>query len=197
MKLLIHILQTFFILLIIVYFSDIYEPIQIGSYWWIFLILFLSCLSIYGIGNVLAAIIGTNWAIIAIIVPGITLVSILLGNLGTPVKRLHILFQFISLFSTHRFMSEAIFLLQYSFDRCNSNEIQRTLYNLQINPAAEYFYYCLTMLIIHTIFFNVASIIILLFKMNSFENRKKRAKKISDFHQNNLANLKKNCITKF
>lgn len=184
MKLFINLLQTVLILLIIVYFSDIYESIRIGAYWWIFSILFLSCLSIYGLGNILAAIVGINWAIIAIIVPGLTIISILLGNLGSPVKRLHISFQFLSLFSTHRFMSEAIFLLQYSFDRCQHNEIQRTLYNLQINPTVEYFYYCLTMLIIQAIFFNAVSLMILLAKMNPFENRKKRAKKIFDYQQN-------------
>lgn len=169
-----------FILIFYLYLADIYQPIH-NSYLWIYLILLLSSLSMQALSFLFAYLTRGNFGIIAIILPGITLLQLYLAHLGSPIYSLHFIWQYISFFATHRFLVESILLLQYGFDRCYYREIQQTLYKLLIKPNPEYFYYCLIILIIHVILFNVISIMTLLFKMNPFQTRQSRQRKFNNY----------------
>lgn len=183
MRTLVSILQLVLVLLIFSYLVDTFESIIPGAYFLIFFHLFLGSFAIQGIGYIVAILSGDNPRVFSFILPAILFFSFTCGNIGAPIERLHYVWQFISLFSIHRFMNEATLLFQYGLDRCGHREVQKILHSFRINNNKEYFYFCHRMLIFQVLFYNVIAFLILLVKLNPFNNRHNRNKRILDQHR--------------
>lgn len=183
MRILVSIVQLLFVLIIYSYLVDTFESIMPGAYFLIYFHLFLGSFAIQGISYIIAILSGSDSRIFSFVIPAVNFISFTCGNIGAPIERLHYVWQFVSLFSIHRFINEATLLFQYGFDRCGHREVQKTLHAFRIDTNEEYFYFCQRMLIFHVLFYNTIALLILLVKMNPFNNRHNRNKRILDRHQ--------------
>lgn len=93
-------------------------------------------------------------------------------------------YKFLANFSPLRFGFEGLLLLQYGFNRCHSDrkEIQIILHQFGIVNDEEYFYTCILMLVFNIIFHRFITFLVLMIKMNPYNNRRKRSERILRHH---------------
>nr|XP_046914359.1 ABC transporter G family member 30-like [Dermatophagoides farinae] len=188
MKMLIEFLPLIPALTIFTYLIDIYEPIHPGMFYWLLFYSLMGALAAQAFGHLVAIISLGKFVALIISIPAIEVISLLISNMGTPIRRLHYIFQFLSNFAPTRFTIEAILLLQYGFDRCRRKEVQKILLKFKMEENEHefhgtFFYYTIIMLIFNIIIYRVIALLLLLAKTNRYENRRKRAMQIADSHQ--------------
>lgn len=189
MKIWVELLPQIPIFLIYTLLIDIYEPVRPGIYFSIAFYVILGATAVQSVGHLLSIVTMGEFVALVISIPGIEAIFLMVSNLGTPVKRLHYILQFISNFAPTRFGIEAMFLLQYGFDRCGLKEVQKILFKLKMENDehehhASFLLQTLIMLIFNLIFYRLVSLLLLIIRFNHFNNRRKRAQRISDFHKN-------------
>ncbi|OTF75975.1 hypothetical protein BLA29_009560 [Euroglyphus maynei] len=158
-------------------------------YGWMLLYFIINCLVAQALGHLIAILTMGDFIALAIMMPGVEVLTLLLSNVATPIRRLHYIFQFLANFAPIRFGLEAILLLQYGFDRCGRKEVQKILLKLKMEDDEHehhetYFLSTIIMLIINLIIYRLLAIILLLIKTNRYENRRKRALRIENSNQN-------------
>ena len=188
MKMLIEFLPLIPALTIFTYLIDIYEPIHPGMFYWLLFYSLMGALAAQAFGHLVAIISLGKFVALIISIPAIEVISLLISNMGTPIRRLHYIFQFLSNFAPTRFTIEAILLLQYGFDRCRRKEVQKILLKFKMEENEHefhgtFFYYTIIMLIFNIIIYRVIALLLLLAKTNRYENRRSRAMRIADSHQ--------------
>ncbi|KAH7637213.1 uncharacterized protein LOC124495078 isoform X3 [Dermatophagoides farinae] len=188
MKLFTEIVPLIPAIIILAYINDIFEPIRPGMYWWMLFYLIINALVAQALGHLIAILTLGNFIALIIAMPAVEVISLLLGNIATPVRRLHYIFQFLSYFAPTRFGLEAILLLQYGFERCRKKEVQKILLKLKMEDNEHefhetYFLSTIIMLIFNMLFYRIIAILVLLIKTNRYENRRRRAMRIADSHQ--------------
>ncbi|OTF77879.1 hypothetical protein BLA29_006224 [Euroglyphus maynei] len=189
MKILAEILSLIPALVIYTYLVDIYEPIHPYMFYWMLFFTFLSALAAQAFGHLVAILTLGNFVLLVISIPAIEVISLLISNMGTPVRRLHYIFQFFSNFAPTRFIIEAMFLLQYGFDRCRQKEVQKSLLKFKMEDDEHahhetFFTYTIIMLIFNILIYRIVTLLLLLAKTNRYENRRKRALRIENSYQN-------------
>ncbi|OTF73500.1 hypothetical protein BLA29_005304, partial [Euroglyphus maynei] len=189
MKIWVELLPQIPIFLIYAYLIDIYEPVRSGIYFSIAFYIILGATAVQSVGHLLSIVTLGEFVALVISIPGIEAIFLMVSNLGTPVKRLHYILQFISNFAPTRFGIEAMFLLQYGFDRCRPKEVQKILFKLKMeNDEHEhhtsFLLYTFIMLIFNLLFYRLISLLLLVIKSNHYDHRRKRAQKIANFHKN-------------
>ena len=149
----------------------------------------ISSLVAQALGHLIAILTMGDFIALAISMPAVEVLSLLLSNIATPIRRLHYIFEFLSNFAPTRFGMEGILLLQYGFDRCRKKEVQKILLKLKMEENdhehhVTYFIMTIIMLIFNMLLYRVIAIFILLMKTNRFENRRHRALEIKNYHKN-------------
>ncbi|XP_046913707.2 uncharacterized protein LOC124494563 [Dermatophagoides farinae] len=188
MKLFTEIIPLIPAIIILAYINDIFEPIRPGMYWWMLFYLIINALVAQALGHLIAILTLGNFIALIIAMPAVQVISLLLSNIATPVRRLHYIFQFLSYFAPTRFGLEAILLLQYGFERCGKKEVQKILLKLKMEDNEHefhetYFLSTIIMLIFNMLFYRIIAILVLLIKTNRYENRRRRAMKIQDAYE--------------
>ncbi|KPM08599.1 ABC transporter sub-family G-like protein 16 [Sarcoptes scabiei] len=161
---------------------DIYEPIHPGIYWWMFLLLNLGVQAIQGLSHFVSLLSNGNSFVYIAMANFFYSLMIMTANFFSKISSLHYMLQAISNLSICRFMIEGVMVLQYGFGRCGPKQLQVVLYNLDIT-GDHYFYHCLKMLIFQIFVFRILALIVLAIKSNPLENRRRRVKRIIDYHQ--------------
>lgn len=167
----------------VVYIANIYESsIHFnGLYFWMILLFIFGSLAMQGMGHSLAIITNGNFFALITILPGWMTLLFLLSNFASPIQRLNYLYQFLSNLSPYRFVLEALLILQYGFERCQSNEIPIVLYQMMAinNPYDQHFYHCIRQLIFNIFFYRLLAIIMLIIRTEPFDDyHRKRCEKI-------------------
>ncbi|KAF7491659.1 ABC transporter G family member 40 [Sarcoptes scabiei] len=167
-------------ILLYCYIVDVFESIHFGFYWWLFLLTLLGTLVIQGQSHFFAMVIGPNFLVLIVVTFANFFTWFVLSNCFNPINEMHYGYQFLSQFSVLRFINEALFELQYGFDRCDSNEISAVLYKMMLprDSEGQYFYHCLRMLIFQIFFYRILALGTLLFKSNPRQNRRSRGIRI-------------------
>ncbi|KAH9511043.1 hypothetical protein DERF_009529 [Dermatophagoides farinae] len=124
MKLFTEIIPLIPAITIVAYITDIFEPIRPGMYWWMLLYFIINALVAQALGHLIAILTLGDFIALIIAMPAVEVISLLLSNIATPVRRLHYIFQFLSYFAPTRFGLEAILLLQYGFERCRKKKFK-------------------------------------------------------------------------
>ncbi|XP_075585835.1 uncharacterized protein LOC124495078 isoform X2 [Dermatophagoides farinae] len=191
MKMWVELLPQIPIFLLYTLLIDIYEPVRPGIYFSIAFYIILGAAAYQSVGHLLSIVTYGEFVALVISIPGVEAIFLAVSNLGTPVKRLHYLLQFISIFAPTRFGIEAMLLLQYGFDRCRRKEVQKILFQLKMeNDEHEhhttFLIQTLIMLIFNLLFYRLVSLLLMIIKCNHVDDRRKRALKIADFHQKHL-----------
>ena len=98
-----------------------------------------------------------------------------------PVTDLHYVYQWLSTFSTARFIFEAVMLKIYGFGRCGPKEIQPLLYTM--NLVDEDYPRVIGMLIFTAVVYRIIAFYLLIVHANPIENRRKRVIRIAKYRE--------------
>ncbi|KAH7636495.1 abc transporter sub-family g-like protein 3 [Dermatophagoides farinae] len=170
------------IILVYNYIVDVFEPVRPGMYWWMVILTFLGALVIQGQSHLFALLIGSNFIVLIVVTFSNFFTWFVLSNTFNPIEEMHYGYQFVAQFSVLRFINEALFQLQYGFDRCNTGEISIVLYKMMLSrdEQGQYFYHCLRMLLFQIVFYRSIALGVLIFKCNPQQNRRTRGHRIRE-----------------
>ena len=178
------ILETLYLpplIMMFVYFYDIYEEVVPGLYWKFCQILFLGAIGFQGMAHIFSIISRGNVIFFTFIALSSFFAFCLMSNFLIQLEDLHYVYQFISNFAVIRFVLEPFLLLQYGFGRCTSKEIQPILY--QMSLVDEDFPYSILMLIFSVIVYRLIALVLLIKSSNSIQNRRKRVLNVVSYQK--------------
>ncbi|OTF75332.1 hypothetical protein BLA29_000466, partial [Euroglyphus maynei] len=181
--------------IIFVYVTDIYSTVSPNNYFvWQVFSMFTSSMCFLAINNL--NIMFLHKSIIALfIVIGLTLtISLSLSNVYNVIEEMNFIIRFSSSLSIFRYQFPATLWLIYGGERCRPYDIQSLLYMLNIPNNVEFFYECLTKLILLAIFYHSIALIIFIMKYNPMIDRYKRAERIKRYHNERLIKSNNNSI---
>jgi len=134
-------------------------------------------LCIQSLGHIIGIIFSDNAKIAVFIAVQLFVMFFLFCNFVIPIEELHYSLQLFSNISTVKLVFENILILFYGFDRCSDTEFSSIMFVFGLEDRD--FYRNSRILIFQFIFLRSLSLIVLLFKANSFTQRKK-AKELRD-----------------
>ena len=181
MKFILETLFLPFLIMMYVYFFNIYEDSVPGLYWKFVQIIFLGSVAIQGLAHIYSFISRGNIIIFTVVSVSSFFCFILMSNFFIKLEDLHYVYRFISNFAIQRFVMEPILLLQYGFGRCNSKEIQPILYQMALKD--EDYSNRIFMLFVNIIVYRLIALAFLLHSSNSIQNRRKRVSRVSNYQK--------------